>query len=65
VFTNNSLKRSLQVAENKRMQQHLSTSKRENQAMKNRLIALEERVMNLELELGGDDEFDEEESKMN
>jgi len=51
----------LQIAENKRMQQHLSTSKRENQAMKNRLVALEERVKNLELELGGDDEYDDEE----
>ena len=46
---------SLQVAENKRMQQHLSTAKRENQAMAKRVVALEERVATLELELGGDE----------
>jgi len=50
---------SLQVAENKRMQQHLSTVKRENQAMTRRLVALEDRVARLESELGGDDEDDE------
>ena len=46
---------SLQVAENKRMQQHLSTAKRENQAMAKRVVALEDRVQTLELELGGDE----------
>lgn len=51
---------SLQAAENKRMQQHLSTAKRENQALTKRLVALEERVAVLELELGGDDNEDEE-----
>ncbi len=47
---------SLQVAENKRMQQHLSTAKRENQAMGKRLIAAEERLKAIESELGGDDD---------
>ncbi|GMH86603.1 hypothetical protein TrST_g13900 [Triparma strigata] len=51
---------SLQAAENKRMQQHLSTAKRENQTLTKRLVALEERVAVLELELGGDNEEDEE-----
>lgn len=50
---------SLQVAENKRMQQHLSNTKRENQALTKRLVALEERVATLELELGGDEEDEE------
>ncbi|GMI53366.1 hypothetical protein ScalyP_jg11491 [Parmales sp. scaly parma] len=53
---------SLQGAENKRMSQHLSTSKRENQALKLRLVALEERVKNLEIELGGE-EYDEKEEE--
>ena len=46
---------SLQVAENKRMQQHLSATKRENQALTKRLVAAEERVMNLEREMGDED----------
>ena len=46
----------LQVAENKRMQQHLSAAKRENQAMAKRLLATEERLKALESELGGDGE---------
>ena len=46
---------SLQVAENKRMTQHLSNCKRENQAMGKRVVALEERVAGLEIELGGDE----------
>jgi hypothetical protein len=46
----------LQVAENKRMTQHLSGLKRENQALGKRVVALEDRVCTLELELGGDDE---------
>jgi len=49
---------SLQVAENKRVTQHLSNIKRENQALTKRLVAAEERVANLELELG--DEMEDE-----
>jgi hypothetical protein len=52
-------KLSLQVAENKRMTQHFSAIKRENQAMGKRVVALEERVAALEIELGGDIEEDE------
>jgi hypothetical protein len=50
---------SLQVAENKRMSQHLSNVKRESQALTKRLVAAEDRVAYLEKELGEEVDDDE------
>eukprot|EP00638_Chattonella_subsalsa_P010342 CAMPEP_0117755618 /NCGR_PEP_ID=MMETSP0947-20121206/13558_1 /TAXON_ID=44440 /ORGANISM="Chattonella subsalsa, Strain CCMP2191" /LENGTH=133 /DNA_ID=CAMNT_0005574985 /DNA_START=245 /DNA_END=646 /DNA_ORIENTATION=- len=51
----------LQTAENKRLQNHITNLKQENQALERRLFALEERVKHLEIEVGGgeDDEIEQ------
>jgi polyhydroxyalkanoate synthesis regulator phasin len=46
---------SLQAAENKRLQSHLTTLKNENQALERRVVALEKRVKFLEQEMVGED----------
>lgn len=46
---------SLQVAENKRLQSHLTNQKNEMHAMHKRLVSLEERVKNVELTIGEDE----------
>ncbi|CAM9114809.1 unnamed protein product [Heterosigma akashiwo] len=49
----------LQSAENKRLQNHITSLKQENQALERRLFALEERCKRLEIEVGGGEEDDE------
>eukprot|EP00640_Fibrocapsa_japonica_P007818 CAMPEP_0113938012 /NCGR_PEP_ID=MMETSP1339-20121228/4459_1 /TAXON_ID=94617 /ORGANISM="Fibrocapsa japonica" /LENGTH=150 /DNA_ID=CAMNT_0000940941 /DNA_START=89 /DNA_END=541 /DNA_ORIENTATION=- /assembly_acc=CAM_ASM_000762 len=49
----------LQTAENKRLQNHITILKQENQALERRLFALEERVKSLEVEVGGGDQDEE------
>merc|ERR1711998_641559 len=46
---------SLQMAENKRLQSHLTNLKNENTALERRVVQLEKRVLGLEKELTGDD----------
>mmetsp|Transcript_34537 Transcript_34537/g.35205 ORF Transcript_34537/g.35205 Transcript_34537/m.35205 type:complete len:189 (+) Transcript_34537:159-725(+) len=43
----------LQDAENKRLQQHVATLKAENNQLQRKLAAMEDRVRNLEVEMGG------------
>jgi len=45
---------SLQMAENKRLQSHMSSLKSENQALEQRIVKLESRVNTLEVRLGED-----------